>query len=147
MISETTGTTSSEMGGTMISEIASGSVSAKASMYYIDLPMHLMMKNEVGQIAVEILAGPYIGFALTGSISGESTIFGETNTFDNGIEWGSGDNELKRFDYGLSGGVGLGYSEWSFRVTYSLGLANIANEESTDLKHRVMAFTVGFSPW
>lgn len=122
-------------------------ITAKANIFYLDLPLHVVFRNDLGAAGLDLLFGPYLSVGLSGRVTGESTFFGETESFDEKIEWGSGENELSRLDYGLSGGAGISYNAWTLRVIYARGFANISNTEDVDLTHRVLAFTVGFSPW
>ncbi len=96
-----------------------------------------------------IMAGPYIGFAISGTqdaleidlFSGESTVTSEDIDFDA--------SEINTLDYGLNIGVSYILNEMiDIRAGYSLGLAdmNAADQGDLDLsqKNNGIYFTVGY---
>lgn len=109
----------------------------------LDIPVNAVYYIPTGATGSVFLgAGPYVGFHL----SGKEKLNGES--YD--IEFGSGENEMKRVDFGLN--FQLGYklaNGFLINGAYGLGLANLANEgiyEGADAKvhNRILSFGVGF---
>ncbi|TYR33934.1 PorT family protein [Sphingobacterium phlebotomi] len=110
----------------------------------LDIPVNAVYYIPTGNTgSVFVGAGPYVGFHLSGKdkISG-----GES--YD--VEFGSGEDETKRVDFGLN--FQLGYklaNGFLINGGYGLGLANLLNfeaEQGVSMKghNRVLSFGVGF---
>lgn len=118
---------------------------------YMELPIMVGYKVSVADnTAIKFMAGPYIAYGVGGKISAKGNIqmatsaggyesnkgTGKTNTFS--------DETLKRFDAGLSGGVAVEYSKFTFTIGYEYGLANIS--QGTYSIHNRNAFvTLGYT--
>ena len=77
-----------------------------------------------------LAAGPYIGFALSGTVTAEAD--GEEEKED--LEIGSGDDDdFKSLDFGVNVEAGAELNKIMLNVFYSLGLANIANDGGQDI--------------
>jgi Outer membrane protein beta-barrel domain len=114
---------------------ASGATS-KATFNYIEIPVNFLYN---ATDALTIGAGPYLGYALSGSA--KTTINGQTRTDD--IDF---DNDAKRVDYGLN--ITAGYEVIEGLVisaNYSLGLANINKDVTTSSTNTIKNNVIGFS--
>lgn len=120
---------------------------SKANLLYLDIPLMAKAYFDAGPSKIYGAFGPYIGYGLSGKIKSEMKGGGETETEEEDVEWGSGeDNNLKRLDYGLMVGVGIEVSSLQIGLNYSLGVANIASttENGSKANNRVLSITVGF---
>jgi hypothetical protein len=90
----------------------------KYNLNYLDLPVLAVFK--IGEI-VELHAGGYAGYLLNANISYSGLI--------TGVDQINKDN-LKSFDYGLSGGVGFNFGNAQVGARYNYGLAELANSNS-----------------
>ena len=111
----------------------------KTNLLYFNIPITGKARYEFDDFNIYGLFGPYIGLGLSGKVkSGDNS----TN-----IDWGSGeDNDLKRFDLGITIGAGVEYGPYLAGISYNLGLANIAaqNDGGYRVKNRVFAITIGY---
>lgn len=120
---------------------------ATANLYYLDLPLTARKYFTIGGTRFFGTFGPYIGYGLSGKAKMETTKNGETESDEEDVKWGSGDNDtIKRLDFGLTAGAGLGLNALQFGVSYNLGLANIAADTSggTTIHNQVIALSVGY---
>lgn len=92
-----------------------------------------------------VQAGPSFGYGLNGKTKGENN----GNKEEEDIEFG--EDGLKRFDFSLAFGAGIGFPVSSGQLfidlRYLLGLANISKSSDPDagtLKNRGLNFGVGF---
>lgn len=123
-------------------KVKEGDDSWKLNALYADIPVLVKVGPSFGPIKVFAAAGPYLGIGLTGKSIIE--IDGEKDTED--IEWGDGEDESKRLDYGAKFGVGAEVSGINLGIYYSLGLANTSSDTENGYKeqHRVLSISVGY---
>jgi len=115
---------------------------------YIEIPVNVAYSFDLGQVKISLLAGPYIGYA----ISGVFAVLNETdNKLTHGkITFGSGENDSeKAFDFGLNGGAGVNFRGLLISGQYGLGLANIASslnvkESNSIVKNRVIGISLSY---
>ncbi len=115
------------------------------SLYYIDIPITPKYTYNFGDFAISGAIGPYVGIGLSGKAKSETFALGQKVSEEEDIEFGDGDDDMKRLDYGLSFGLGFEYKSILFGFSYDLGLQNLSNVESLDTKHRVIKFSLGYS--
>ncbi len=98
----------------------SGSIDqeVKYNLNYLDLPILGVFK--IGE-SVEIHAGGYASYLLNANIS-------YSGDLANGVDEIDKDN-LKSFDYGLAGGVGVNFGNVLVGARYNLGLVEIADSD------------------
>jgi hypothetical protein len=94
----------------------------KYNLNYLDLPVLAVFK--LGESA-EIHVGPYLSYLLTANISTDGD-------FGSGVDEVDRDN-LKPFDYGLSGGFGLNFGAFQVGARYNYGLAKIADSDAAEV--------------
>ncbi len=90
----------------------------KYNLNYLDLPFLAVFK--IGKV-LEIHAGGYASYLLNADISYSGLV--------NGVDKINSDN-LKSFDYGLSGGLGVNFGSVQVGARYNYGLVEIANSSS-----------------
>ncbi len=90
----------------------------KYNLNYLDLPVLMVFK--IGN-ALEIHAGGYASYLLNADISYSGVV--------NGVDKINSDN-LKSFDYGLSGGLGVNFGSVQIGARYNYGLVEIAESSS-----------------
>jgi opacity protein-like surface antigen len=110
---------------------------------YLDIP--LTIKKSLGD-KIFVQAGPYLGFAVSGTSKGKSD--GETT--DSPIDLGSDkeDDDQKRLDFGLTFGAGAMVTDKiQVGLSYGLGLANVATDTEGGYKetNQVIGITLGYS--
>lgn len=130
------------------SNSAFGSYEQDLNPIYATIPFNLKLKPAVGDLKLFVTAGPYVSIGLLGTIKQSGTFGGFSGEEERDIRWGDDedDDDLRRFDYGLSVGGGIQLSTLVLGVEYSYGLANIApnREDDNKMQNRMMRFSVGF---
>lgn len=91
----------------------------KFNLNYIDLPVLAVIK--LGPSA-EIHAGAYASYLISANIKYEGNVGNGTDRIDR--------DQLKSFDYGLSGGLGLNFGAVQIGARYNYGLVKIADSNS-----------------
>ncbi|MEN8123870.1 MAG: porin family protein [Bacteroidota bacterium] len=120
-------------------------VRMSAVLFYLDLPVTIKGTYDLNSNGFKIygLAGPYIGYGLTGKLVYE---YGDEEEVED-VVWGDGEDAMfKRFDYGLTFGGGVEIKSIEIGVSYDLGLANVASNTDDEVsgKHRVLKFSLGY---
>jgi hypothetical protein len=120
----------------------------KLNLLYLDIPLTGKATFDVGGAKIYGVFGPYVGMGLSGKTKSEYTDDGETETYEDDIEWGSDEekSELKRLDFGLTMGAGVEINSIQIGLTYNMGLANISpyTEDGFKINNRVLGLSVGY---
>lgn len=121
------------------------SLKAEVKPIYIDIPVMLILRTDIGGVKLFGGAGPYLGFGIAGNYK----VSGAGQTEDGDINWGSDedDDHLKRGDLGLILGGGLELDNGLiFSLNYQLGLNNTDPAGSRDFKqmNRVLGMSIGY---
>jgi hypothetical protein len=109
----------------------------KTRLNYFQIPVVAMYLHDLGNDRKVFGGlGPYFAFGVGGKIKGNG--FSE-KAFDE--EFG-----YKRFDAGLTFTGGYSFNnQWSVRLAYDLGLANLEQESFDKTKNRCLSLSVGYS--
>lgn len=113
------------------------------NLFYIDIPILAKARYELSDLNIYGVLGPYFGFGL----SGKTKYKDDDDSESESIKWGSGDDDdLKRFDVGMTIGAGVEISAFQFGLSYNLGFANIAANGDSDnqAKNRGLRITAGY---
>jgi len=124
-------------------------VKASINMSYLEIPLNIGYDYDFGKAGgIFATAGPYLGYGLSGKAKASAKVTGmpEQKT-ENDINFGSGDDEVKRIDYGLNFGAGYRSPFGVYaRIQYGLGLANISNGDGdASIKHKGWALSLGYA--
>jgi outer membrane protein W len=124
-------------------------VKAKYNPLYIDLPITIKAAYAFDDNFKMFGAiGPYIGLGVGGKIILESSLGGDKEIEKTDIEWGSNEfeDDLQRFDAGLTFGAGVEFGRIQIGVFYDLGLVNISSykDEGTTVKNRALKISMGY---
>lgn len=119
----------------------------KTNLYYLDIPVALKAKFDIGKSSKwYVAAGPVFDVGFAGNYVTVYDWHGSGQAEKEKITWGNGEGEIKRFDIGLTFGGGIEFGLWQVGVYYDLGLTDIspdANPENT-LKNRLWKISVGY---
>lgn len=99
-----------------------GDQTVKYNFNYLDLPVLAVFK--LGRSA-EIHVGPYVSYLLNANISYSGDIINGDDEIDK--------DDLKSYDYGLTGGFGLNFGPMQAGVRYNYGLVKIADNAASEL--------------
>ena len=121
-------------------KINDGDFSTALNLNYLEIPINAIYKIEVGGSKLCLNAGPYLGYAFSGSLA-----YGD-ESYDYKI--GSGDeDDIKALDYGINIGAGVELNDKiTIGLQYGLGLANISSYTEYGYKsnNRVIGISVGY---
>ena len=117
----------------------------KLNNYYLEIPLYAKAGFDVGNARIYGALGPYVGVGLWGKIVTE--IEGQDKEKEN-VKWGSNadEDDLKRFDFGMTAGVGFEFSSFLLEVSYGYGLTNLSPYTTDGLKmnNRVLGISAGY---
>ncbi|MGE4585757.1 MAG: outer membrane beta-barrel protein, partial [Mangrovibacterium sp.] len=80
--------------------------------------------------------GPYIGIGLSAKAKSGGT--------EVDIDFGDGDEEIKRMDLGLNFGAGVEFNMLQLGINYGLGLTDLENASEAKYKNRVFSITASY---
>jgi len=115
-------------------------VNTTIRLNYIQVPINAIYKVDFGFGGLLLQAGPYLGYALNGSVT--ARMAGVSNSED--IEFGSNDGETRRFDFGVGFGAGLQFGALQAVLGYNIGLANLENMSNATTRNNGLALTVTY---
>ncbi|WP_323755382.1 porin family protein [Roseivirga sp.] len=109
---------------------------AKFNLNYLELPVMLDLK---AGSALDITFGPYVSYLVSANVTTEGDFGSSYSEIDR--------DELKAFDFGFSGGLGLNFGNTELGARYNLGLTEIANSNNArsvmgDAKNSVIQFYI-----
>ena len=108
--------------------IASGHI----RINYLEVPLNLEFKVDVGPVALFAQAGPYVAYGINAK-----NVFEDSSMEPVKIEFGDNIYDLKRLDYGASIGAGVEMSVLQIGANYSFGMDNISNIEAIEITNGV----------
>jgi opacity protein-like surface antigen len=114
------------------------------TLHYLQIPVNLGYKYTISEKAGGIFAeaGPYIGYALSGTNKVDITGLGETKK---DINFGDGIAEVNPLDWGFN--FGLGYeTPWGIyaKAGYGLGLGNMSNVDKVTVTNNLWNISLGY---
>lgn len=124
----------------------------RTSLNYIQVPVNAIYRVDFGFAGLLLQAGPYFGYALSGKFVSESIdddlsgigiiMPNERGEFD--IEFGSGNDEMRRFDFGVGFGAGLQFGALQAVLGYNIGLSDLTNLDNSTMKNNGLALTLTY---
>lgn len=115
---------------------------------YLDLPLTAKASFDVGDVKIYGAFGPYVGLGLTGKTKMEFNRNGSSFEEERDIDWGNDeiDDDLMRFDVGLTAGTGVEFGPMQVGLSYGFGLINISPYDNNGyrVKNRVLGLSVGY---
>jgi hypothetical protein len=124
-------------------------LSQTLDLYYLVIPYNGKLYFEKLGMKIYVLLGPYLGLGLSGKRKLEGNLYGSSSSNETKIKWGSeSQNDLRRFDFGLTMGAGIQIKSLEIGISYDLGLSNMMPDDfnlySTNIKSRVLAVSIGY---
>jgi len=114
--------------------------SVSVNVNYLQIPVNAQYKIALGGMKLLLQAGPYLGYALNAKGIAES----EGSKEEEKMKFGSKDDEMRAFDFGLGFGAGLQFGNIQTGLGYNVGLANLINIDNTSMKNSGLAFTITY---
>lgn len=115
-----------------------GEDSATLNFMSLEIPVNAVYYIPTGEAGSVFLgAGPYVGFNISGK--------GKSGGVSEDVDFGSGQEEFKRLDYGANFTAGYKLSNgFLVNAAYGLGLGNLTNIDGAKMRNQVLSFGVGF---
>ncbi len=127
--------------GTKIDESFMGNaIKNQTNINFIQLPISLKYRANMGAASIFVHAGPYTAFALTGNFTSE--VAGEEITQD--VKFGDGDLHTNRLDYGMNIGAGVGFGPLDLGINYGFGIANLGNMDDRTITNRILSLSLTY---
>lgn len=112
-------------------------ISAQINPNYIEVPVHLMGKFDIGGPKFLVFAGPYFAYGIGGKIKSEGT--------SQDINFGNkSSDDFKPFDYGIDVGIGFEMSGVQISGRYGMGLADINTTSDATIKNGVIQISIAY---
>ena len=117
-------------------------IKGKTNLNYFQVPILAIYKLDLSGAKLLLQTGPYFGYGLGGKSNNESSILRKYNdeviidektSLDNKIKMGSGEDQVKAFDFGLNFGTGVQFGNIQTTLSYSIGLVNLYNKSTLDI--------------
>ncbi|MEO6520081.1 MAG: outer membrane beta-barrel protein [Mucilaginibacter sp.] len=117
-------------------------------LHYIELPVNALYNIPIKAGKFFIGAGPYVAYAVVGksetftSTSNSGTV---TKSSTTDVTFGSGVNDLQRFDYGINVLGGFRFNNGlELGIAYGLGLQNLSNQPNFSAKNATGSINIGY---
>lgn len=123
--------------------IGSQHIASRSSLYYLEVPLNIMLKFKLGK-QVKI----FFGTGVTGSVG----LFANSSRKIDDGKWQKEERyistnnfgNLRRFDFGAQGFVGLQAFRFTFTVNYNNSFINMYGGSLDVRKNRVLAVNIGY---
>jgi hypothetical protein len=132
--------------------VASITTDSKTNIMAVEVPVNAVFRIPTGDVgAVQISAGPYVGFNVSGKQKTTISSGANQGTTETDLKFGSNaDDNISGTDFGANFGLAYRFnSGFQFGANYGLGLTNLVPKDgrSGDNKatNRVLGFTIGYS--
>lgn len=109
-------------------------VEIKFPINYLEIPINLAYKYDLGTSKLFVQTGPYLGVGLSAKMKSG----GQEET----IKFGSGTDQMNRIDLGFNFGAGLEIKKVQLGINYGLGLINLSNDPDELMKNGALSFSV-----
>ena len=129
-------------------EISSGDESGankelhRLNLLYLDVPVLCKITVPIKKVRIFAMAGPYLGYALSGKEKVESTINSVHEELEAKIHWG---DWYDRFDYGAKTGIGLRYKKYQIGASYGFGFKDLFAASELVRKNRVLELYASYA--
>ena len=125
--------------------IFTGSISAKTTLDYIEVPVNFLYRSVAGNGNIFIGAGPYIAFGVSGKSTLDTNINGQPDHQSENVKFGSADGEIKNPDFGINALAGYQLNNgFAISAGYGLGLTNLSNKDNSKVKNQGFNFSLGY---
>ncbi len=129
-------------------------IERRVTYNYVEVPVLFKIKapfSSDSNFGLFLLGGPFAGFALNGKGEVKTTILGLTSTSTFDVDYGDEGNTQRRFDWGISAGLGAYIGSIFLDLRYNLGFNNLLDENAASsgqkrptLRTRGIGLTAGF---
>ena len=110
--------------------------SGHVQVNYLEAPLNLAVKFNMGVMKLFVQAGPYLDYGFNASHIFEDTSLGKIK-----IEFDDDVYHINRIDYGAGFGAGIEVSILQIAVNYSIGLTDISSTDEIEIKNGVFGIS------
>lgn len=115
----------------------------KSTLGYIEMPVLLSYKLDLGSAALRFDAGPYFAFGAFGKIKSTAIYTGEEYSYKN---FDKDEGDVKKFDTGLRLGAGAEFGQLYAGLGFEFGFVNLAEDDANiTLKNRCFMINLGYN--
>lgn len=108
---------------------------------YLEIPFNSLFTVPAGSGILQLFAGPYIGFAL----SGRYKYLEDENNLIEKLQIGTSDSdEIKPFDLGINFGVGFLFEGFEVQGAYSRSISNVSSLPIDKLYNNVVTISMAY---
>ncbi len=117
----------------------------KTHLFYIDLPVLLKANYDLGESLKWFLAaGPFFNLGLAGNYIAMYDWGDSGQGAKEKVKWGNGEDEIKRFDVGVSMGGGMEFNVWQVGIYYDMGFADLSPATDKIVKNRLWKISLAY---
>lgn len=124
---------------------------ADTKINYLEIPLNLLYNFQLKPGKIFIGTGPYIGVALSGKDNNTTFVYQvdgtevARNSSNQSINFGSGQDNLKRLDYGINTIAGFRLNNGlEIGAALGFGLANLTNVDALKVHNHSESISVGY---
>ena len=117
-----------------------GSTTVTSNPVYLQLPLMLGHKYKISE-NINLLTE--MGFYYAVGLFGKTKVKG-ADIADSDFFGSKKDNGARRYDFGLSGAVGVEFGKIVVRCGYDIGIMDFSRSENTEIQNSCVSLTVGY---
>jgi Outer membrane protein beta-barrel domain len=123
------------------SDVAGYKTKYTSTFNYLEIPLNVTYKTNVGSGKIFVGAGPSFAYAVSGKTKTE--VNGQKQTEK--VKFGSGSEEVKAFDFGGNILAGYELSNGAYiGLNYNMGFSDINNDAAAKVKNNYFGVRLGF---
>ena len=125
-------------------KLENSGITGSVNLNYLEVPINAIYKIEFSNAKILIIAGPYLGYAVSGKMKASEPVLGvNEDSKEQKVVIGT---DIKPLDFGLNIGAGVEIKDITVSLQYGYGLANLSihSESETELKNRVLGISIGY---
>ncbi len=119
-------------------------ITGSINLNYLEVPINAIYKIEFSNAKILIIAGPYLGYAISGKMKASEPVLGvNEDSKEQKVEIGT---DIKALDFGLNIGTGVEIKDITICLQYGYGLSNLSihPENEAKLKNRILGISLGY---
>jgi len=125
-------------------KLENSGITGSVNLNYLEVPINAIYKIEFSNAKILIIAGPYLGYAVSGKMKASEPVLGvNEDSKEQKVVIGT---DIKPLDFGLNIGAGVEIKDITVSLQYGYGLANLTlhSENDAKLKNRVLGISIGY---
>ncbi len=117
----------------------------KVDINNLEIPLDIAVPLKVGSGRLLLSAGPSVVIGLNGTQSTTFSTSTSSNSTKNNIQFGDGQAEIKKVNWGSRFGVGYQFKKGlGINAAYNLGFTNLNNNQNEEYKNNTLSLTASY---